>query len=148
MKKQLKETAAELRRLHDVNQELLQACQTFAEWLRREEEGFDLETHSLQTPEGKAAWRKWFYENLDICDLAQTQARAAIAKALERGFAEGVQKEWLYLTDEEVEQAKDDARRSFRRHEFSVRGQMVMPQDNYEWHLIRAIEYKLKEKNT
>jgi hypothetical protein len=76
-----KETAAELRRLHAVNQELLQACQTFAEWLRREEEGFDLETHNRQTPEGEAAWRKWFYENLDICDLAQKQAKAAIAKA-------------------------------------------------------------------
>lgn len=57
-------------------------------------------------------------------------------------------REWVWLTDEDVEQAKDDARRSFRRHYYSARGQIVMPQYNYEWHLIRAIEYKLKEKNT
>jgi hypothetical protein len=58
------------------------------------------------------------------------------------------QRTWVWLTDEDEQQAKDDARRSFRRHYYSARGQIVMPQDNYEWHLIRAIEYKLKEKNT
>jgi hypothetical protein len=61
--------------------DLLEACQTFAEWLRREDAGFDHKTHNRETPEGEAAWRKWFYENLRICDLAQTQASAAIAKA-------------------------------------------------------------------
>lgn len=61
--------------------DLLEACQTFAEWLRREDDGFDHKTHDRETPEGEAAWRKWFYENLRICDLAQNQARAAIAKA-------------------------------------------------------------------
>lgn len=60
--------------------ELLEACQTFAEWLRREEGGFPAETR-FNTPEGEAKWREWFDENLRICDLAQTQARSAIAKA-------------------------------------------------------------------
>ena len=60
--------------------ELLEACQTFAEWLRREEAGFPAETR-FKTPEGEAKWREWFYENLRVCDLAQKQARAAIAKA-------------------------------------------------------------------
>ncbi len=62
---------------------LLEACQTFAEWLRREDAGFDHKTHDRETPEGEAAWRVWFYENLRICDLAQEQARAAITKATE-----------------------------------------------------------------
>lgn len=61
--------------------ELLEACQTFAEWLRREEDGFDHKTHNRETPEGEAAWREWFYGNIALCGLAQDQARAAIAKA-------------------------------------------------------------------
>lgn len=60
--------------------DLLEACQTFAEWLRREEDGFPAETR-FNTAEGEAKWREWFDENLRICDLAQTQANAAIAKA-------------------------------------------------------------------
>ena len=60
--------------------ELLEACQTFAEWLRREDAGFPAETR-FKTPEGEAKWREWFDENLRVCDLAQKQARAAIAKA-------------------------------------------------------------------
>lgn len=61
--------------------ELLEACQTFAEWLRREEEGFVAAGRSRDTPEGEAEWREWYYGNLALCDLAQNQARAAIAKA-------------------------------------------------------------------
>lgn len=59
--------------------ELLEACQTFAEWLRREEAGFPAETRCA--PDGEAKWREWFDENIRICALAQKQARAAIAKA-------------------------------------------------------------------
>jgi hypothetical protein len=61
--------------------DLLEACQTFAEWLRREEEGFVAAGRSRDTPEGEKEWREWFYGNIALCDLAQYQARAAIAKA-------------------------------------------------------------------
>lgn len=61
--------------------ELLEACQTFAEWLRREEDGFVAAGKSRDTPEGEAEWREWFYGNITLCGLAQDQARAAIAKA-------------------------------------------------------------------
>ncbi len=61
--------------------DLLEACQTFAEWLRREEEGFVAVGRSRDTPEGEKEWREWFYGNIALCDLAQYQARAAIAKA-------------------------------------------------------------------
>lgn len=60
--------------------DLLEACQTFSEWLRREEAGFPAETR-FGTPDGEAKWREWYFENLRICDLAQTLARDAIAKA-------------------------------------------------------------------
>jgi hypothetical protein len=60
--------------------ELLEACQTFAEWLRREDEGFPEEIR-FNTPEGEAKWREWYGENLRVCALAMEQARAAIAKA-------------------------------------------------------------------
>jgi hypothetical protein len=75
------EAAAELRRQHALNTDLLEACQTFAEWLRREDAGFDHKTHNRETSEGEAAWREWFYGNIAICGLAQDQVRAAIAKA-------------------------------------------------------------------
>ena len=42
--------------------ELLEACQTFAEWLRREEAGFPAETR-FTTADGEAKWREWFDEN-------------------------------------------------------------------------------------
>jgi hypothetical protein len=61
--------------------DLLEACQTFSEWLRREDEGFAEEGRNRKTPEGEAAWREWYYENLRICRLAQDQVKAAIAKA-------------------------------------------------------------------
>ena len=61
--------------------ELLEACQTFSEWLRREDAGFIKAGNERDTPEGEAAWREWYSENLRICDLAQKQAHAAIAKA-------------------------------------------------------------------
>lgn len=58
--------------------ELLGACQTFSEWLRREDQGWG---GKRDTKEGEAAWREWWNENLRICALAQEQVRAAIAKA-------------------------------------------------------------------
>ena len=63
--------------------ELLEACQTFAEWLRREDAGSDGQAWAGKrgTPEGEAAWREWWDENLRICNLAQEQVRAAITKA-------------------------------------------------------------------
>ncbi len=61
--------------------DLLEACQTFSEWLRREEAGFDHKTHDRKTPEGEAAWREWYYENIAICGFAQELVRDAIAKA-------------------------------------------------------------------
>lgn len=60
--------------------ELLRACQTFETWLRREEAGLPGGV-VRDTPEGEARWREWYDENLRLCAEAQTQARAAIAKA-------------------------------------------------------------------
>lgn len=65
----------------EVGPDLLQACQTFSEWLRREEAGFPSDSR-FNTPNGEEKWRDWYYENLRICDLAQTQALEAIAKAV------------------------------------------------------------------
>ena len=61
--------------------DLLGACKTFAEWLRREDEGFDHTTHDRSTPEGAAAWRIWYDRKLAICRAAQDLVVAAIAKA-------------------------------------------------------------------
>jgi hypothetical protein len=61
--------------------DLLEACKTFAEWLRREDAGFDHRTNDRKTTEGEAAWKEWYYGNLDLCGKAQDQAVAAIKKA-------------------------------------------------------------------
>lgn len=63
--------------------DLLEACQMFAEWLRREDAGSEGHPWAGKrgTPDCEAAWRKWYDENLRLCGLAQELARAAIAKA-------------------------------------------------------------------
>lgn len=61
--------------------ELLEACKTLAEWFKRENEGFPNAGEVRKTAEGEAAWRQWWEENMRLCDLAKTQADAAIAKA-------------------------------------------------------------------
>lgn len=61
---------------------LLEAVQTFAEWLEREDAGPDYEGMTRDThPTGEAIWRKWFYDNIDICGKSQDQARQAILLA-------------------------------------------------------------------
>jgi hypothetical protein len=62
--------------------ELLAACLTFVEWLTRENSGGEGQPWREQrgTPAGETAWREWYDQNLRLCDLAQTLARAAIAK--------------------------------------------------------------------
>ena len=76
-----RETALANARLISAAPDLLEACQNFSEWLRREDEGFVTAGRDRSTPEGEAEWRKWFYENLRLCKLAQQQVHAAIAKA-------------------------------------------------------------------
>lgn len=68
-------------RLISAAPDLLEACQTFAEWLRREDEGLPAGI-VRDTPEGEQQWRIWWGENLRICNLAQERAHAAIAKAM------------------------------------------------------------------
>lgn len=62
---------------------LFEACQTFALWLHREETGHLQNWGERRaTVEGEREWHEWYMENLNLCDLAQTQARAALAAAL------------------------------------------------------------------
>lgn len=68
-------------KLQQAAPELLEACETMAEWFRREHEGFPNAGEVRTTAQGEAAWRKWWEENLRLCDLAKNQANAAIDKA-------------------------------------------------------------------
>lgn len=43
------------------------------------------------------------------------------------------------LTDDEIAHCEGFAQASYRRHIVSVRGQMAMPQDVYEWHFANAL---------
>ena len=68
---------AEFERVQGV---LVEACQTFEEWLRREDEGFVKAGNERDTPEGEQRWREWYNENLRLCALAQEQAGKALAE--------------------------------------------------------------------
>jgi hypothetical protein len=75
-----REVAKANARLIAAAPELLEACQTFAEWLRREKEGLPVGIER-DTPEGERQWCTWWEEYLRIYALAQQQVIAAIAKA-------------------------------------------------------------------
>lgn len=63
--------------------DLLAACITFAEWLKREDDGPQYPAGTNRdSPDGEEIWSEWYGGNLRICDEAVKGARAAIAKAL------------------------------------------------------------------
>jgi hypothetical protein len=55
--------------------------------------------------------------------------------------------EWVGLTDEEIDEVQELAYRSLRQHKMRIRGQQITPADNADWHIVCAVEAKLKEKN-
>ena len=55
---------------------------------------------------------------------------------------------WVELTDAEIDECEGLANIRYRKHTASVRGQHLSPADGFLWHCARAIEAKLKEKNT
>ena len=57
-------------------------------------------------------------------------------------------KQWVGLTDDEVYECERLATIQYQRHKYSVHGQIITPADGLEWHFARAIEAKLREKNT
>lgn len=58
--------------------ELLEASLAMVEWFRKEKAGFGKDR---STPEGEAAWRDWWNEQLALCDRSETLAAAAVEKA-------------------------------------------------------------------
>jgi len=58
------------------------------------------------------------------------------------------QRQWAGLTDDELDEAETEGGKSYKRWASRIRGQMLMPQDSLQWHVSRAIEAKIKEKNT
>lgn len=90
----------------------------------------------------------WGMENDDgqiyDCITPEEHAReeGAYTVALYRG------REWVGLTDEQMQQARDDANASFRAWNRGIRGQQFVPQDDPMWHFWKAIQNKLKELNT
>jgi hypothetical protein len=83
--------------------------------------------------------REWQDGPVPHLDAAIAALRAAIERAEKR--------QWVWLTDDEISEARDTAAVEFRKNQYRVRGQMFMPSDSLEWWLARAVETKLKEKN-
>ena len=57
-------------------------------------------------------------------------------------------REWQGLTDEDLIECERLADICHRKHMGSIRGQQLSPADQFLWHYARAIEAKLREKNT
>ena len=53
----------------------------------------------------------------------------------------------MKLTDEQIEQCRINAKASWNRHRFSIRGQQITPADDYEWHLIYWIESTVRQQD-
>jgi hypothetical protein len=110
-----------------------------------------------ENPDGSAVYTFEFSQ-----EHQEALLRLGIMRALELGIEEAKQyhpdyqtekpkeksKEWVGLTDEELLEAEDTGEKSYRRWKSSIRGNMVMPQDSLQWHISRAIEAKLIQKNT
>lgn len=47
------------------------------------------------------------------------------------------------LTKEMLDRIEARAERSFRRHKSSIRGQQIIPQDDFDWHIIHATREEL-----
>lgn len=58
------------------------------------------------------------------------------------------QRQWVGLTDDEIEQCYTEQKKSVVKHKNSIRGQTLSNWDSLDYHLIMAVEAKLKEKNT
>lgn len=58
------------------------------------------------------------------------------------------QREWVGLMDEDILEAEQKGAESYQRFKSTARGQMISPADDPYWHVYRAIEAKLREKNT
>ena len=48
------------------------------------------------------------------------------------------------LTDEEIEDCYEAARKTFTHSQRQVRGQQILPSDSFDWHYARAIEAKVR----
>ena len=60
----------------------------------------------------------------------------------------GPKRKWVGLSDEDIEWCYEEQRRSYNRHRWSIRGQQISHADGEDWHLMMAVERRLKEKNT
>jgi hypothetical protein len=98
-----------------------------------------------QTDAEKTAYAFGWYKALEANrPVIDESAAKRIATAL--GWEP--KREWVGLTDEEMIESEQQAGIRYRRHRGSIRGQQLSPADEFSWHYAKAIEAKLKEKNT
>ena len=61
---------------------MMEACETFAEWLRLEDGSPEYLTGiDRDASANRVIWRKWYDANIAICLLAQRQVKAALILA-------------------------------------------------------------------
>ena len=87
---------------------------------------------------------------LKMCDCGEPtySYKCSLCIADESCLPTQPKREWVDMTDEQMQQTRDDANASFRAWNRGIRGQQFVPQDDPMWHFWKAIQNKLKELNT
>jgi hypothetical protein len=153
--KDIFEAAAELRRLHEENQALRQALAQPEQEPVAWENGAEWEAlawHLCAEEYGEEACADLLYDGGPIPmpwgeRWLKYEEEAKRTIELVRRYTAPPKRGWVGLTDEDEEQCLIEADASYRAH-IALNDQMISPADNYDWHLIRAILAKAKEKNT
>jgi hypothetical protein len=93
---------------------------------------------TAQTPTTKS-WK--LFGQLTPREQAYWVAKAAFKQSIPQP------RKWVGLTEEDMETAEEFGVKEYRQWKSKIRGQQITPQDNPQWHIYKAIEAKLKEKN-
>ena len=97
-------------------------------------------SHKLFQPDLLKDYTRPLYTAPKKTEQEQVECMCGICKLGKR--------EWVGLTDDDIEKCTIAAERDYERYMHATRGQQLGQRDQLDWWIARAIEAKLKEKNT
>ena len=89
----------------------------------------------------------WVTQSGTLAQVGMTNLKTGLTYGWKPLYTAPPKREWVRLTDEDMEWCYDKQRQTYNRHKMSVRGQMVTEADDPTMHLVWAVEAKLKELN-
>ena len=129
-----------------IKEALAQPEQEPVAWLHTKIEGVAVPHRPADLDKHPDRWEA-LYKTPSPCPTCEALARTVMLDQTSYDTTPP-QRIWDGLTDEEIVDAYDVARVSFKRSQQGIRGQQLTSRDSPDWHYAKAIEAKLKEKNT